>query len=262
MTMFTEHKHGTFAWIELATMDTAAAKKFYGGLFGWTYDDMPMGPDAVYTMVNLGEGKVVGALYKMGPEMAGAPPHWASYVSVTNVDEVTKKVAPAGGKVVKEPFDVMDVGRMSVVQDPAGATFCLWQAKKHIGATIKDVPGALCWNEVYTTDIDRAGKFYRDVLGWKLEPHDMGPMGVYTLFKAEGVENSVGGMMGITKEMQGMPPNWCAYIATSDVDASSKKVGELGGKVMVPPTEIPNIGRFAIVSDPQGAVFALYKNAH
>jgi predicted enzyme related to lactoylglutathione lyase len=87
-------------------------------------------------------------------------------------------------------------------------------------------------------------------------------MGVYTLFKADGVASSVGGMMSITKDMQGMPPNWCAYLATNDVDASAKKVSALGGKIMVPPTDIPNIGRFAIVADPQGAAFALYKNMH
>jgi hypothetical protein len=262
MTTFSEHKHGTFSWMELATTDAAAAKKFYGELFGWKFDDMPMGPDEVYTMANLGEGKTVGALYKMNAQMAGIPPHWSSYVTVDDVDARTKKVTAAGGKVVKEPFDVMDVGRMSIIQDPSGATLCLWQAKKHIGATVKDEPGSLCWNEVYTNNVDRAGKFYSDVLGWKLEPHDMGPMGVYTLFKADGVANSVGGMMGITKDMQGMPPNWCAYIATNDVDASVKKVNALGGKVMVPPTDIPNIGRFAIVADPQGAAFALYKNMH
>jgi predicted enzyme related to lactoylglutathione lyase len=262
MTTFSEHKQGTFSWIELATTDAAAAKKFYGELFGWKFDDMPMGPDEVYTMANLGEGKTVGALYKMNAQMAGIPPHWSSYVTVDDVDARTKKVTSAGGKVVKEPFDVMDVGRMSVIQDPSGATLCLWQAKKHIGATVKDEPGSLCWNEVYTNNVDRAGKFYRDVLGWKLEPHDMGAMGVYTLFKADGVANSVGGMMGITKDMQGMPPNWCAYLATNDVDASAKKVTALGGKVMVPPTDIPNIGRFAIVADPQGAAFALYKNMH
>ena len=101
MTTFSEHKHGTFSWMELATTDAAAAKKFYGELFGWKFDDMPMGPDAVYTMANLGEGKVVGALYKMGAEMAGIPPHWGSYVTVDDVDARTKKVTAAGGKVVK-----------------------------------------------------------------------------------------------------------------------------------------------------------------
>jgi predicted enzyme related to lactoylglutathione lyase len=213
-------------------------------------------------MAKLGEGKVVGALYQMGKSEAAMPAHWSSYVTVTNVDETTKKVVPAGGKVMKEPFDVMDVGRMSVIQDPTGAALCLWQAKKHIGVTVKDDPGALCWNEVYTSNTDRAGKFYSEVLGWKLEPHDMGPHGVYTLFKAPGTESSVGGMMGITKDMQGVPSHWCAYIATNDVDGSAKKVTDLGGKIVVPPQEIPNIGRFAIAQDPSGAVFALYKNAH
>ncbi|MBX3228875.1 MAG: VOC family protein [Labilithrix sp.] len=262
MTTFTEHKQGTFSWIELATKDAAQAKKFYGELFGWSFEDMPAGPDLIYSMCNIG-GKHVGALYQMGAEMAKeVPPHWDSYVTVNDVDATTKKVAPAGGKVVKEPFDVLDVGRMSVVQDPTGATLCLWQAKKHIGASIKDDPGTLCWNEVYTSNVDRAGKFYSEVLGWKLDPVDMGPMGVYTLFKAPGVEDSVGGMMGITKDMGDVPSHWCAYIATNDVDASAKKATDLGGTIMVPPTDIPNIGRFSIVSDPGGAMFALYKNMH
>lgn len=262
MATYTEHKHGTFSWMELASKDAAAAKKFYGGLFGWTFDDMPAGPDMIYSMCKIGD-KTVGALYQMGADMAKAmPPHWASYVSVTDVDATTKKVEGAGGKVMKEPFDVMDVGRMSVIQDPSGGTMCLWQAKKHIGAQLKGDAGTLCWNELMSSNIDRAGKFYSDVLGWKLDPKDMGPMGMYTLFKLDGADNGVGGMMAIPKDMASMPSNWVTYIASDDVDASAKKVTELGGSVVVPPQDIPNIGRFAIVSDPGGATFALYKNAH
>ena len=115
---------------------------------------------------------------------------------------------------------------------------------------------------IVTRDVERLGAFYIDVLGWKTENHDMGPMGTYTLFKVPGVEGDGGGMMGMPPGMEKSPSFWLAYIATADVDASAKKVTDLGGKVKMPPTDIPNIGRFAVVEDPTGAAFALYKNAH
>jgi predicted enzyme related to lactoylglutathione lyase len=261
MTTYTKHQHGTFSWMELATTNADAAKKFYGGLFGWAFDDMPAGPGMIYSMAKLGD-KFVGALYKMGTEMAGTPPHWAAYVSVDNVDDTAKKVVANGGSLVKEPFDVMDVGRMAVIKDPTGAHLCLWTAKKHIGADVKQEDGALCWNELYTSNPDAAGKFYMSTFGWKAEGVDMGPMGTYTLFKLPGETNSVGGMMATPSSMKGAPSHWVTYIQAADVDASAKKVNDLGGKIMVPPTDIPNIGRFSIVQDPAGATFALYKNAH
>src|SRR5689334_20526953 len=119
MPTFTEHKPGTFSWMELGTTDADAAKRFYGELFTWTFEDMPAGPGMTYSMASIG-GKHVGALYKMGAEMANVPPEWASYITVENVDDVSKKVTANGGKVMKEPFDVMDVGRMAVVADPTG----------------------------------------------------------------------------------------------------------------------------------------------
>jgi predicted enzyme related to lactoylglutathione lyase len=273
MTTFTEHKHGTFSWIELATKDAEAAKRFYGGLFGWTFEDMPAGPGMIYSMAKL-DGKVLGALYQMntkpegqmatsGPAQGAMPSHWASYVTVDDVDARTKKVAAAGGKVMKDAFDVMDVGRMSVVQDAGGGTLCLWTAKKHIGAHVKDVPGTLCWVELYSNNVDRDGKFYVDLFGWKTDAHDMGPMGTYTLFKTDADPKSgVGGMMAMPPNLKGAPNFWLAYLATDDVDASTKKVKDLGGKVKMEPMDIPNIGRFSVVEDPTGAAFALYKNAH
>lgn len=261
--MTTSYDHGTFSWAELSSTDANAAKKFYGGLFGWTFDDVPMGKGELYSMAKQGD-KTVCALYTMGAEMKGVPVHWGSYVTVNDVDATTKKVAPAGGKVVKEPFDVMDVGRMSVVQDPTGALLCLWQAKKHKGADVLgDVPGSLCWNELYTNNVDRAGKFYVDVIGWKTKAVDMGPMGVYTLFnRGNDEKRNAAGMMNMPPNMKGAPSHWLAYFSTDDVDASTKKAKSLGGKVLMDPMDIPNIGRFSIVQDPQGATFALYKNAH
>ena len=137
---------GTFCWVELGTTNGEAAKKFYTELFGWDFNDNPIGPDMVYTMLTLG-GKDVGALYKMSPEMTsqGIPPHWLSYVSVASVDETANKAKSLGGTLMKEAFDVFDVGRMAVVQDPTGAVFALWQPGKHAGAGVVNVPNSFCW---------------------------------------------------------------------------------------------------------------------
>jgi predicted enzyme related to lactoylglutathione lyase len=258
----TSYKHGSFSWIELTTTDVAKAKRFYAELLGWSFDDAPAGPGMTYSMAKVGPHHVAG-LFEMSKEMAATvPAMWSSYVTVDNVDDAAKKVLASGGKLFKEPFDVMDVGRMAVVQDPTGAAISLWQAKKHIGAGVKNEAGALCWNELYTTDPAAAGAFYTTLFGWQTEAVDMGPMGTYTLFKLPGETNNVGGMMAMPPNMKGAPSHWVAYIAVEDCDASTKKVGDLGGKTLMPPTDIPNIGRFSIVQDPTGATFALYKNLH
>lgn len=257
----TKHDHGTFSYAELATSDSAGAKTFYGGLFGWTFDDSPIGPDMIYSTCMIGKD-IACAMYPKGKEMEGVPTHWGSYITVDDVDAMTKKVVANGGKVIKEAFDVMDFGRMSVAQDPTGASFMMWQAKKHIGATVVNEPGALTYNELYTTNVDAAGKFYCQTFGWTTEAMDMGPMGTYTLFKRPGEKSNAGGMMPMLPNMKGVPSNWLVYFLVADCDASTKKVGELGGKVMMPPMDIPNIGRFSVVMDPQGAAFALFKMGH
>ena len=148
-----EYAPGTFCWFELGTTDGEAAKKFYTELFDWSFDDHPMGPAMVYTMLKQ-DGKDVGALYQMPAEMTdqGIPPHWLSYASVTSADETAAKAKELGATLMKEPFDVMDVGRMAVIQDPTGAVFALWQAKAHTGAGVVNVPNSVCWNELATPD--------------------------------------------------------------------------------------------------------------
>ena len=263
MPTYDTHKPGTFCWIELMTTDSESAKKFYGGLLGWTFEDNPMGDGQVYTMAKV-NGKDAAGIFKMGKEMQGMPPNWGSYIAVEDADATTKKAITNGAKAMKEPFDVMDVGRMAVLQDPSGAFVSIWQAKKHHGVGAKQEIGALCWNELYTTNVDAAGKFYVNTFGWKTESMDMGPMGTYTLFQdpALGKKGNIGGMMNMPPNMKGVPSNWLAYFEVAEVDASTKKATELGGKVLMPAMDIPNIGRFSIVQDPQGAALALYKNAH
>jgi predicted enzyme related to lactoylglutathione lyase len=253
----TSHEPGTFSWVELTTTDAGAAKEFYAGLFGWTFDDTPAGPGMTYTMIKLGNDHV-GGLFQMGDAMKGMPPTWASYITVEDADKTAKLAAENGATVLKEPFDVMDAGRMAVIADPTGAVFCIWQPKRHPGAGVVNEPGALCWNELFTNDVDRAGKFYIDTIGWTTEAVDMGPAGAYTLFKKKGETSNKGGMM----PMKGIPPHWLAYFAVESCDASTKKASELGGKVMMQPRDLPDVGRFSILTDPTGATFALFETNH
>jgi predicted enzyme related to lactoylglutathione lyase len=186
----------------------------------------------------------------------GIPAHWLSYVSVTDVDESVAKAKAEGATLLKEPFDVMTVGRMAVVQDPTGAVFALWQAKDHKGAGIYNVPNTFCWNELGTNDTQKAGEFYSNVLGWSRDTQNFGPM-EYTMFK--NGDRGAGGMYKITPEMGPIPPHWLVYFAVDDCDAKAQRATELGARVMKPADDIPGVGRFAILLDPQGAAFAIIK---
>ena len=249
-----EHAPGSFCWIELATTDGPAAKKFYGELFGWEAQDNPIGPGMVYTMLKL-NGKDVGALYQKGEEMKQVPTHWASYIAVTSADETAAKAKSLGGTVVQEPFDVMEHGRMAVVADPTGAHFCIWQPKQHAGVGVKGETNSLCWNELLTNDTEKAKDFYTKLFGWKTKSDSTATP--YTEWIND--EDHIGGMMQILPHMGPMPPNWGIYIAVDECDAKVAKAQSLGARTYVPPTDIENVGRFAVLADPQGAVFSIIK---
>ena len=257
MATITQHAPGTFCWPELATSDQTKAKTFYTSLLGWQFTDNDMGGGESYTMLTLG-GRTLGALYNQRQEerKQGIPPHWNSYVSVESADATAAKAKSLGGTVLAEPFDVFDAGRMAILQDPTGATFCIWQPKAHAGAGVLDEVGALCWTELMTTDTAKAQPFYTQLFGWTAEDKPMGPM-TYTILKRGGAQ--AGGMMQITKEMGPIPSHWMVYFSVADCDATVAKAGTLGGKVTVPATDIPGVGRFAILQDPQGAHVAIIK---
>jgi predicted enzyme related to lactoylglutathione lyase len=253
----TDYKPGTFCWVELATSSSEAAKSFYAQLFGWGFIDSPMGPDSVYTMLKL-DDKDVGGLYQLMPDMVAAniPPHWLSYVLVENADESAEKAKSAGATLLKEPFDISTIGRMAVIQDPTGAVFALWQSGTHSGSSVCNIPNSFCWNELGTTDTAKAGEFYTGLFGWERDVQNFGPM-EYTMFK--NGDRGAGGMYQITPEMGPIPPHWLVYFAVGDCDASVQKATELGATVMKPADDIPSVGRFAILIDPQGAAFAVIK---
>lgn len=251
METITKYAHGAFSWIELGTNDQEAAKQFYTGLFGWTANDQPMGDGINYTMLHL-DGKPVAGLYRVPPEM-GLPPRWTSYVTVDNVDATTAQVEPLGGTVIEQPFDAADFGRMSLLQDPTGATICLWEPRSHVGSSFFQRPGAFCWNELYTRDVAAAADFYTKLLGWTSWLDSLNGMQYAACNNGEA---PVAVIMPIGPEMGDMPPSWLAYLGTENVDASAAKVQALGGTVLLGPTEHAGY-KYALVQDPQGAVFFL-----
>jgi len=257
MATVTQHAPGTFCWPELATSDQEGAKKFYTSLFGWTFQDSDIGDGQFYTMLKL-NGASVGALYKLRPDEStkGMPPHWGTYVAVDSADAAAAKAKQLGASIMVEPFDVMDVGRMAVIQDPTGAVFSVWQPKKHIGVGVLDEVGAMCWNELMTTDAAKAKPFYMGLFGWKDETKPMGPM-VYTIYKNGGA--NAGGMMQISPRMGPIPSHWLVYFSVKDCDATVNKATGMGAKVTVPAQDVPGVGRFAILQDPQGAHFGVVK---
>jgi predicted enzyme related to lactoylglutathione lyase len=201
------------------------------------------------------DGAAVGGLYELTPEMAGVPPQWMAYVKVKSVDASAKKAAELGGRVVMAPMDVMTAGRMAVLQDPTGATFSLWEARDHEGFAVLGEENGPCWFELVSTDKAEATAFYAALFGWKLQSF-LETMD-YTLFK--NGEQSVGGAMQRTEEMGDAPSHWMTYFAVADCDASVKRVKELGGRLVSGPNDIPQVGRSAMVADPDGAMFTLIR---
>jgi uncharacterized protein len=251
-----KHEAGMFCWVELATKDGPAAKKFYTSLFDWGVNDIPS-EAGTYSMVQK-KGKDAGALYELGREQQGVPSHWNAYVCVESADDTAAKAKKLGGTIAMEPFDVMEHGRMAIIQDPTGATFSIWQPKEHRGAQVVNEPGSFCWNELYTTDPKRAGDFYSNLFDWSRELMPMPPpTGEYTIFKKGDAQAA--GMLKIAKEMGPAPPHWMVYFAVEDSDKTVENAKRMGGTVTVPPMDIPNIGRFAILNDPQGADFAVIR---
>jgi len=234
------HPHGNFCWLELSTTDAEAAKKFYTSVFGWSYVDNPMGPDAVYTMINL-DGKGVGALYKKGPEQQGTPPNWMTYVSVANADETVAKARELGGNPMMDAFDVDKHGRMSVITDPSGSIFSIWQAKENPGVELYGPPGSMCWNELQTRDTKKASDFYTKLFGWTTKESPE-----YTEWVNQGM--SIGGMMAMQPHMEGVPPHWLPYIRVTDCDKTAAAVKAAGGSLYVEPMDIPTVGRFSVVA--------------
>jgi uncharacterized protein len=253
--------HGTFNWNELVTVDKKASGDFYCSLLGWGLRAMDAGPFGIYTLFVQNGKDVAGMVNPVSDYSRTRQSWWSAYISVDNVDACASRVAELGGNMIEPVTDIPDVGRACMVADPLGAVVCLMTPiPMPSGGAASDLPvrGTFIWNHLVTTDQPKSGAFYSQLLGWQCREVDAGPFGSYTLFRQNGVE--VAGMMGPTIDYtRSRPSQWYAYIAVQDVDAFAKRAEQLGGKLIEPPHEIPQVGRACLIADPLSAPITLMK---
>jgi predicted enzyme related to lactoylglutathione lyase len=251
----TELLPGSFCWPELATPDSARAKAFYAGLFGWSAFDLPSA-GGTYTLLRIGE-KDVAALRTLSPDETaqGIPSYFMSYISTASADASAQRAKELGGTVLYGPFDVEGIGRMVVVRDPSGPVFALWEARGHIGARLVGEENTLCWTEIVTRDPASAQAFYGGLFGWTWKVSDTSSVEYFEIYR-DG--EAIGGVLPMRGDEWGdMPGHLMPYFRVADCDAATAKAQALGGSAVVPPQDIPHVGRFALLRDDQGAHFSV-----
>ena len=255
MTDYLSHTPNTFCWVDLATTDPKAAKEFYQDVFGWSFLDTPMGEGAFYTMCLI-NGKPVAALYEMMPQQKemNLPCHWFSYISVADGADTMKKVKESNGNVIMDCMDVMEEGRSGMFQDPGGAMVGIWEPKKHIGASYKNIHGTICWFEYGSHDRNIPIPFLEKVFGWTSKTEKMGET-IYTTFYLG--QEAVAGLYEMPENMNDVPAHWLPYFAINNIDEALEKCAKHNAIILMPKMFVQGVGHFAVIQDPQGAVLGL-----
>ncbi len=247
------HDQGRFVWFECITKDVKKAKAFYTEVFGWKVEPMEMAGGKTYDLLKKGDTPLGGF---MEPMMEGVPSHWMSYLSVDDVDASLAKVEQAGGKSLVKAFDVPGVGRIAPVQDSEGGSFCLFHSANG-DSNAATGPGSFHWNELWTSDAGKSLAFYKKAFGYSSEEMPM-PTGKYYVLK--NGDKPRGGLM---KSMQeGIPTMWLPYVQVDGCDDTVKRAKNHGAEVHLEATDVPNVGRFAILKDPLGAVIGVITPAN
>lgn len=243
---------GRFYWHELVTTDVEQAKGFYGELFGWAIEGVDMGPMGTYWIASAGEKQVAG----IAKADAGAKPGWLSYITAQDVDATTSQATAAGAKVLVPPSDIPGQGRFSLLADAEGALFAPFRPSDETADDGGLVGlGGFCWSELLSQTPATSVAFYATLFGWGRDEREMGPLGTYTMFK-RGDKQAAGAMKAMNPSA---PAMWLNYVVVENVDASYARAKKLGGKQLVPPMDIPGIGRSAVVMDLGGAMISLFK---
>ncbi|MEU1469164.1 VOC family protein [Streptomyces sp. NPDC005761] len=239
-------------WIELSTSDVPAAKSFYAALFGWRAETDPREEAGGYTVAHLGDDRVAALSPTYQP---GQPPAWTVSFAVEDADATARRATGAGGSLLVGPMDVFEEGRFAVLADPSGAVFSLWQGRAFAGADLFNEPGTLGWTELVTREGARALAFYPDVFGWTVKASQ-----TYPQWGIDGED--FGGVLTLDDSFPAeVPPHWLPYIAVTDVDATAATAQSGGGDLLMLPTDIAGGRRIAVVRDPQGAAFGIYRAA-
>jgi uncharacterized protein len=245
---------GKFVWFEHVSRDPAQAQRFYGELFGWKVEAFSGAGPGEYEMIKAGD-RTIGGFQKLEAKDT-RPPHWISYLAVPDVDAGVAAAKAAGAKVVAPAFDVPTVGRMAGILDPQGAALMLFRGSGEGPPSDTPKVHEFCWNELWARDAAAAVAFYTKVFGYTARDMDMGPEGKYHILETGGV-----GRGGVMNAPVGVPAMWLPYVAVEDCDKLAARAKRLAAKVHVEPTDIPNIGRFTVLEDPQGATIAAIQMA-
>jgi len=243
---------GRFVWHDMMTTDPERSIRFYSALFGWSVEREDVGAGE-YDVIRA-DGVGIGGFVALDEEH-GVPSHWIGYVTVEDVDRAIAAARKAGGKAPVGATDIPNVGRFAVVSHPAGS-FVSPFAPLSLGACIPEaepVPGRFCWNQLMARDPEAVRPFYEKTFGWTTDVQDL-EGGKYWLFRSEGTPTA--GMMA-QPEGRTHPDFWLAYVEVPDVDECARLVPELGGQLLVRPTDIPGLARFTITADPTGAILAV-----
>jgi predicted enzyme related to lactoylglutathione lyase len=257
-----DYEPGVPCWVDTLQPDPDAAMAFYAELFGWEFagpGEMPGDPPGRYYVARL-RGRDVAGVGSM-PAADVPPPGWSTYVYVANADDAAASARDAGGTVLVEPFDALPAGRLAVLADPAGASFCVWEPGERKGAQVVNEAGAWTMSSLSTPDPDAAAAFYGALFGWTTETFGEGE-GAVTMFRLPGY---VGGepQQPVSREViaamsaaPGGEAHWSPNFWDRDVDATLAKAVALGGRAIAPAFDTP-ISRMAVLADPYGAAFSI-----
>jgi predicted enzyme related to lactoylglutathione lyase len=248
--------HGTPNWVELGTTDRRSAWEFYQHVFAWTIEDS--GAESGHYGMAMQHGLPVAGL---GELPVGSPmrPAWTTYVAADDVDATAAVITANNGLILAPPLDVGEEGRMAIAQDPTGGVFGVWEAGRHIGANVVKEPNTLCWNELLTPEPQRARAFYAAVFGWSFQPVD--GSADYSVAHLVDGDEGIGGI-GVPDPSlgPGTPAFWLTFFAVPDADRAAGQSNAFGAKVLAGPFDSP-YGRMAVITDPQGATFAVLQPA-
>ena len=240
---------GHFVWHELVTPDVEAAKAFYAGLFGWEFEIFKPG-EMDYAMISA-NGQTHGGV--MAPDTSsGVPPHWFGHVLVDDADAALARAEKLGGKAAYGPMDIPEIGRFVLLADPQGGVVSAYRAAGEDGPA---AAGTFLWDEFLAGDVEGAKAFYAGLFGWEFEIFKPGEMD-YTMISTNG--QSHGGIMA-PDPSSGTPSHWFGHVLVDDADAALARAEKLGGKAAFGPMDIPEVGRFALLADPQGGVVSAYR---
>jgi uncharacterized protein len=243
---------GKFVWFEHVSNDLVKARAFYEPLFNWHVERMTIG-DQTYHMVMAGNGGIGGLRQAETPATKS---HWASYLSVLDVDRSYAEALAAGAKRVMQPINYGAVGRGATITDPTGAEVCLWTGMEGDMPDPDDIPfGHWGWNELWTSDVNKAVAFYEKVFGYTHDTMQFDLLGSYVILKTGEKMRA-----GITQSTDPKAtPMWLPYVRVEDCDDTLARALKLGAKKLLSPTDLQHVGRFSILQDPLGAAIAIIK---